>query len=152
MYANHSLSPIPKVMVTSKLCKQYPILLVCAYMLVPQRWKTTNAVLWLWSLFQIRLTRVELSNVHFGRCRLLTTRCVTLVLTNIGAIIRFLFPTFSSFSLRLSLCDWGFAQLRMHPPYCLCTVILLITPNKSRRMWLLFLTGFASSYVPNEGF
>ncbi len=36
MYANHSLSPIPKVMVTSKLCKQYPILLVCAYMLVPQ--------------------------------------------------------------------------------------------------------------------
>ncbi len=36
MYANHSLSPIPKVMVTSKLCKQYPILLVCAYMLVLQ--------------------------------------------------------------------------------------------------------------------
>jgi hypothetical protein len=36
MYANHSLSPIPVVMVISKLYKQYPILLVCAYMLVPQ--------------------------------------------------------------------------------------------------------------------
>lgn len=106
----------------------------------------------MWLLFPIRVTRVELSYVHFGQCKLLTARCVTLVLTNIGAIICFLFPSFSSFSLRLSLCDWGFAQSRMHPPYCLCVVILLITPNKSRRMWLLFLTGFASSYVPNEGF